>query len=69
VPSSGARSGTHPSRTARGAGDGTPAWRAVSLACGHETSGEPLAQVGAKRIYVCPEGCGISRGRGISSSP
>lgn len=58
MPSSGARSGTRPSRSERGAGDGKVG--ATPLACGHETHGGPLV-TGAKTLYSCPEGCGLVR--------
>lgn len=58
MPSSGARSGTNPSRSERGAGTGGPA--AVKLKCGHETYDEYIVKYpGGQTVYRCPEGCGL----------
>ena len=61
MPSSGARSGTKPSRTGRGAGDGSVG--PTLLRCGHETHKPPLV-TGAKTLWSCPEGCGLQRRKG-----
>jgi hypothetical protein len=58
MPSSGARSGTRPSRRSRGAGDGKIGPNTVTLSCGHTTNRPPLTS-GAKTLYSCPEGCGL----------
>lgn len=62
MPSSGARSGTRPSRSERGAGTGAPEGR--ELACGHKTFDEHISSApnGGKR-WRCPEGCGIVRAK------
>lgn len=64
MPSSGARSGTKPSRNDRGAGDGRLEGRR-SLACGHGCpSGQLPIMVGnGKTFYVCPDGCGVVRAK------
>ena len=56
MPSSGARSGTRPSRLIRGAGDGR-VMRRRSLRCGHSVDAEaqPVAVAGGRRWYSCPE--------------
>jgi hypothetical protein len=60
APSSGARSGTNPSRSERGAGDGRVG--STKLRCGHETD-EPPVVTGQKTLYRCPEGCGFVKKR------
>lgn len=58
MPSSGARSGTNPSRSGRGAGDGRIGGR--ELKCGHRTEEEPVTVFpGGRKLYRCPEGCGL----------
>lgn len=57
MPSSGARSGTRPSRNDRGAGVGDLP-RTVLLACGHETFASPVI-TGTVTKYACPDGCGL----------
>ncbi|RDI73283.1 hypothetical protein Gocc_2883 [Gaiella occulta] len=59
MPSSGARSGTTPSRAARGAGTGTVG--PLPLACGHAThTPEPVVVFpGGRKLYQCPGGCGL----------
>lgn len=60
-PSSGARSGTKPSRTGRGAGNGRVAVL-VPLKCGHAIPANvtPMASThNGRRMYVCPEGCSL----------
>ena len=46
MPSSGARSGTKPSRSERGAGSGRVG--ATALACGHETHDAPVVMAAAE---------------------
>jgi hypothetical protein len=31
--------------------------RAVKLKCGHSVKGHPLAIIGDRRLWLCPEGC------------
>lgn len=31
--------------------------KAVTLRCGHVTKLQPLAVLGTRRLFVCPEGC------------
>lgn len=58
MPSSGARSGTRPSRNDRGAGDGGTS--GVQLKCGHVTFDEYIVKYpGGQTVYRCPEGCGL----------
>lgn len=58
MPSSGARSGTSPSRSERGAGDGRVGGR--PLLCGHVThAADPVAGSGRRSLWRCPEGCGL----------
>jgi hypothetical protein len=58
MPSSGARSGTQPGRSGRGAGSGEVG--PTLLSCGHTTQAEPLARrPNGTRLYSCPEGCGL----------
>lgn len=60
MPSSGARSGTRPSRAGRGGGRGDVG--ATPLACSHETHLGPVARgQGSLRLYLCPQGCGLVR--------
>ena len=58
MPSSGASSGTQPSRSSRGAGDGSPT--GLELKCGHRTDDEPVVVYpGGRKLWRCPEGCGL----------
>ena len=58
MPSSGARSGTKPSRAGRGAGTGRMG--PTKLECGHETWEQGVARFASgSRLYRCPEGCGL----------
>jgi hypothetical protein len=59
MPSSGARSGTKPSRNDRGQGDGTVG--ATDLACGHATHDEHIVSGPSGKLWRCPEGCGLVR--------
>lgn len=58
-PSSGARSGTKPSRSDRRGGSGRVG--PILLKCGHETHAlEPVAIFPDRRkLYSCPNGCGL----------
>lgn len=57
MPASGARSGTQPSRSERGAGDGRVV-ATTKLACGHVTSGPIVTRYpGGRTQYRC-EACG-----------
>jgi hypothetical protein len=64
MPSSGARSGTKPSRSGRGAGDGRVAIL-VPLVCGHDMPAEktPIATSRTDRFYVCSSGCGVQKAK------
>ena len=31
--------------------------RPTLLRCGHQTRQQPLAVLGSRRLYVCPQGC------------
>ena len=62
MPSSGARSGTSPSRAERGAGSGAlSGW--LVLACGHRVASDATPAVvfaDRRKLYHCPElGCGL----------
>lgn len=58
-PSSGARSGTVPSRSSRGAGTGALTGP-IKLKCGHSTYLFPVAtRQGKVELFDCPAGCGI----------
>lgn len=58
MPSSGARSGTKPSRSTRGAGSG--ATGGTTLACGHTDHRPPVAIYPSGRtLHRCPTGCGL----------
>lgn len=61
MPSSGARSGTKPSRKGRGAGDGA-VMEKMKLACGHWVSQPQVLAVKANgtKLYSCPE-CGLQK--------
>lgn len=61
TPASGARSGTRPSRSERGAGDGKVG--GTPLKCGHESHGYALVvhPDTRKNLYGCPKGCGLQR--------
>jgi len=61
MPSSGARSGTKPSRSERGAGRGKTGDAVYQLRCGHDSPmGEPvITKAGGDRLWFCPEGCGL----------
>lgn len=62
MPSSGARSGTRPSRNDRGAGDGRSSQ--VALKCGHGTYMEPVwVSPDGTKTYRCPDGCGLVKGK------
>jgi len=62
MPSSGARSGTKPSRSTRGAGDGSISGK--PLKCGHFTDDEPVVfYPGGRKLFRCPEGCGLVKGK------
>ena len=37
--------------------------RRTRLRCGHETTSQPIATLGAKRWHECPEGCGLQTSR------
>jgi len=57
-PSSGARSGTSPGRTDRGAGTGRIG--PTILSCGHAANAEPLARSSSgRKLYYCLECCGL----------
>jgi hypothetical protein len=58
MPAAGARSGTRPSRAARGAGSGTIGDR-IGLTCGHTTDEQPIAKGQTFALYQCPRGCGL----------
>lgn len=58
MPSSGARSGTEPSRATRGAGTGTISGP-TRLRCGHGTYLQPVATRSRVEYFDCPAGCGI----------
>lgn len=54
MPSSGAKSGTRPSRNdGRGSGNGAIAAK-VELRCGHAAQGEPMARKAGRDIWWCP---------------
>lgn len=57
MPSTGARSGTKPNRSHRGAGDGRV--DGSPLTCGHSTDEEPVMRGTGYAIYLCPRGCGL----------
>lgn len=60
MPSSGARSGTRPSRSERGAGDGSIPIN-PKLVCGHEAESRFAVATypSGKQIFRCREGCGL----------
>jgi hypothetical protein len=62
MPASGARSGTRPSRSSRGAGDGRVGAKR-SLECGHGAPVEqlPIMVGGGKSWYSCPACGAVSR--------
>lgn len=55
MPSSGARSGTRPSRRERGAGDGRVGPTRMRCGCELNSPEEVSRYPGGKRIYRCPE--------------
>lgn len=61
MPASGARSGTRPSRSERGAGDGRVG--GTPLVCGHDTVADPTVSFpdATKNLFQCPSGCGLVR--------
>ena len=61
-PSSGARSGTKPSRSGRGAGDGSVA-REILLVCGHRIAPvEPVVSGPHGKLYRCDvPACGLQK--------
>lgn len=63
MPTSGARSGTQPSRSDRGAGTGRIG--PLTLRCGHHThDDEPVVVYpSGRRLYRCPNGCGLQTAR------
>jgi len=63
-PSSGARSGTVPSRSQRGAGDGRMSTTTHKLSCGHQTFEAPVSAGPSGKWYRCPEGCGLQKQKG-----
>lgn len=68
MPSSGARSGTRPSRSSRGAGDGSIS-PGIALACGHTASGAPVvAFATGRKLYRC-DTCGTLQDTATRSSP
>jgi hypothetical protein len=57
MPASGARSGTQPGRSERGAGNGAPE-KAYLLECGHETPGPAMVRFQDGRQRFACEQCG-----------